>query len=36
MGKASALAWILFMVIVIFTIILFRTSDRWVHYGGGH
>jgi multiple sugar transport system permease protein len=36
MGKASALAWILFVVIVIFTIILFRSSDRWVHYGGGH
>ena len=33
MGKASALAWILFVVIVIFTIILFRTSERWVYYG---
>ncbi|MEM7531970.1 MAG: sugar ABC transporter permease, partial [Chloroflexota bacterium] len=32
MGKASALAWILFVVIVIFTIVLFRTSNRWVHY----
>lgn len=35
MGKASALAWILFVVIVIFTIILFRTSNRWVYYGSG-
>jgi len=35
MGKASALAWILFVVIVIFTIVLFRTSGRWVHYGSG-
>lgn len=35
MGKASALAWILFIVIVIFTIILFRTSERWVYYGSG-
>ncbi|RME52491.1 MAG: sugar ABC transporter permease [Caldilineae bacterium] len=35
MGKASALAWILFVVIVIFTILLFRSSDRWVYYGGG-
>jgi multiple sugar transport system permease protein len=35
MGKASALAWILFVVIVIFTIILFRTSARWVYYGSG-
>jgi multiple sugar transport system permease protein len=34
MGKASALAWILFVVIVAFTIILFRTSGRWVYYGG--
>lgn len=35
MGKASALAWILFVVIVIFTILLFRSSNRWVYYGGG-
>ena len=35
MGKASALAWVLFIVIVIFTIILFRTSERWVYYGSG-
>lgn len=34
MGKASAMAWILFVIIVIFTIILFRTSARWVYYGG--
>ncbi len=32
MGKASALAWILFAVIVIFTVILFRSSARWVYY----
>lgn len=32
MGKASALAWILFAVIVVFTIILFRSSARWVYY----
>lgn len=32
MGKASALAWILFVVIVIFTIMLFRSSARWVYY----
>jgi multiple sugar transport system permease protein len=35
MGKASALAWILFVVVVFFTIILFRTSARWVYYGSG-
>jgi ABC-type sugar transport system permease subunit len=34
MGKASALAWILFLIIVIFTVLLFRTSARWVFYGG--
>ncbi len=34
MGKASALAWILFVVIVIFTVLLFRSSNRWVFYGG--
>jgi len=34
MGKASALAWMLFIVIVVFTFILFRTSARWVYYGG--
>ena len=34
MGKASALAWILFFIIVFFTLILFKTSARWVYYGG--
>jgi len=34
MGYASAMAWILFIVIVFFTFILFRTSARWVYYGG--
>jgi multiple sugar transport system permease protein len=32
MGKASAMAWILFITIVSLTILLFRTSNRWVHY----
>jgi multiple sugar transport system permease protein len=32
MGKASALAWILFIIIVVFTAILFKTSARWVFY----
>ena len=35
MGKASALAWILFVIIVTFTVILFKSSARWVYYGGG-
>jgi multiple sugar transport system permease protein len=34
MGYASALAWVLFVIIVIFTIITFRTSARWVYYAG--
>ena len=33
MGKASAVAWIILLVIVLFTAILFRTSARWVYYG---
>jgi len=35
MGNASALAWILFIIIIIFTVVLFRTSARWVYYSGG-
>jgi len=34
MGYASAMAWILFGVVVVVTVILFRTSARWVYYGG--
>jgi len=34
MGYASSLAWILFLVIVIFTLAIFRSSARWVYYGG--
>lgn len=34
MGKASAMAWLLFIVIVFFTYVLFKTSARWVYYGG--
>ena len=32
MGKASALAWILFVVIVAFTVALWKSSGRWVYY----
>ncbi len=35
MGYASALAWILFVVIVVFTILQFKLSNRWVYYEGG-
>ena len=34
-GYASALAWILFLVLVIFTQAQFRGSTRWVYYEGG-
>lgn len=34
MGKASALAWFLFVIIVLFTIFLFRVSGRFVYYAG--
>jgi multiple sugar transport system permease protein len=33
MGYASAMAWILFAVIMLVTGTLFRTHKRWVHYG---
>ena len=32
MGKASALAWVLFLVIVVFTALLFKISGRFVYY----
>lgn len=33
-GYASALAWILFLIIGAFTMLIFRTAKSWVHYGG--
>ena len=35
MGYASAMAWVLFLVIALFTWVAFGTSGRWVHYEGG-
>lgn len=32
LGYASAMAWLLFMVICVFSFILVRTSARWVYY----
>jgi multiple sugar transport system permease protein len=32
MGYASALAWILLLMIAALTVLLFATSRRWVHY----
>lgn len=35
MGYASAMAWILFLLVVIVTSLLFASRRRWVHYGEG-
>jgi len=32
MGKASAMAWILFVLILVCTLTIFRSSARWVYY----
>jgi multiple sugar transport system permease protein len=34
MGYASALAWVLVVIVLALTIVLFRTSGRWVFEGG--
>lgn len=34
MGYACAMAWILFVIILVFTLVLFKTSARYVYYGG--
>ena len=34
MGSACAIAWILFIIISIFTVLIFRSSKRWVYYEG--
>jgi len=35
MGYASAMAWVLFIITMICTLVLIKTSNRWVHYQGG-
>lgn len=32
MGYASALAWIMLLIIAIFTALIFKSSEHWVHY----
>lgn len=34
MGYASALAWLLFVIVLALTFVLFRTSGSWVYAGG--
>lgn len=35
MGYGSTLAWAMFVVVLILTVLLFKTQARWVYYGGG-
>lgn len=35
MGYSCALAWVLVAIIAVFTIIIFRTQNNWVHYEAG-
>lgn len=35
MGYASAMAWILFFIILAFTLLIFKSSSTWVHYEEG-
>ena len=35
MGYASAISWILFAIILIFTLFIFKSSDAWVYYEDG-
>ena len=34
MGYASALAWVLFAIVLLLTLLIFRSSDAWVYYEG--
>lgn len=34
MGSACAIAWILFVIIMILTAVLFKFQNKWVYYGG--
>ncbi len=35
MGYACSLSWLLFIVIMIFTLVMFTSSSRWVYYADG-
>lgn len=34
-GYASSIAWVLFLIILFFSLLVFRSSDRWVYYESG-
>ena len=33
-GYASAIAWVLFVIILFFSLLVFRSSSAWVYYEG--
>lgn len=35
-GASCAIVWVLFAIIAILSLIIFRSSDRWVYYEGGN
>jgi multiple sugar transport system permease protein len=35
MGRASAMAWVMFIFILILTVIQFRLARTWVYYEAG-
>jgi multiple sugar transport system permease protein len=35
MGYGSAMAWVLFLIVLVLTLLVFRSSGRWVYYEGG-
>lgn len=35
MGYASAISWVLFAIILVFTLVAFRSSSSWVYYSDG-
>lgn len=35
MGYASAISWVMFAIILVFTLLVFRSSEAWVHYDDG-
>jgi multiple sugar transport system permease protein len=34
MGYASAMAWVLFVIVLVLTLLVFRSSQLWVYYEG--
>jgi multiple sugar transport system permease protein len=34
MGYASAIAWMIFLIVLAFTLVIFKSSPAWVYYEG--